>query len=70
MTVGNTPCQGRAAHLRVLQVLVRSGPVPWFHAVAEHSHEIQNPISAAKIRLLGEQIGLAPGQRVLDTTSS
>ena len=41
-------------------------PVPWFHAVAERYHEIQNPISAEKIRLLGERIGLAPGQRVLD----
>jgi SAM-dependent methyltransferase len=40
--------------------------VPWFHAVAERYHDIQNPISADKIRLLGERIGLAPGQRVLD----
>jgi ubiquinone/menaquinone biosynthesis C-methylase UbiE len=40
--------------------------VPWFHAVAERYHDIQNPISAEKIRLLGEQIGLASGQRVLD----
>jgi SAM-dependent methyltransferase len=40
--------------------------VPWFHAVAERYHDIQNPISPAKIRLLGERIGLAPGQRVLD----
>jgi SAM-dependent methyltransferase len=40
--------------------------VPWFHAVAEQDHDIQNPISREKIRLLGERIGLAPGQRVLD----
>jgi SAM-dependent methyltransferase len=40
--------------------------VPWFHAVAERHHEIQNPVSAEKIRLLGERIGLAQGQRVLD----
>lgn len=40
--------------------------MPWFHAVAERYHDIQNPISADKIRLLGERIGLAPGQRVLD----
>jgi SAM-dependent methyltransferase len=40
--------------------------VPWFHGVAERYHEIQNPISADKLRLLGERIGLAPGQRVLD----
>jgi SAM-dependent methyltransferase len=40
--------------------------VPWFHAVAERYHDIQNPIGADKLRLLGERIGLAPGQRVLD----
>jgi SAM-dependent methyltransferase len=40
--------------------------VPWFHAVAERYHDIQNPISADKIRLLGERIGLGPGRRVLD----
>jgi SAM-dependent methyltransferase len=40
--------------------------VPWFHAVAERYHDIQNPISGDKIRLLGEGIGLAPGSRVLD----
>jgi SAM-dependent methyltransferase len=40
--------------------------VPWFHGVAERYHDIQNPISAEKIRLLGERIGLASGQRVLD----
>jgi ubiquinone/menaquinone biosynthesis C-methylase UbiE len=40
--------------------------VPWFHAVAERYHDIQNPISGDKIRLLGEGIGLAPGRRVLD----
>jgi SAM-dependent methyltransferase len=43
--------------------------VPWFHAVAERYHDIQNPISAEKIRLLGERISLAPGQRVLDIAS-
>ena len=40
--------------------------MPWFHDVAERYHDIQNPISGEKIRLLGERIGLAPGQRVLD----
>jgi SAM-dependent methyltransferase len=40
--------------------------VSWFHGVAERYHDIQNPISPEKIRLLGERIGLAPGQRVLD----
>lgn len=40
--------------------------MPWFHGVAERHHDIQNPISADKIRLLGEHIGLASRQRVLD----
>jgi ubiquinone/menaquinone biosynthesis C-methylase UbiE len=40
--------------------------MPWFHAVAERYHDIQNPISGDKIRLLGERIGLGPGCRVLD----
>jgi SAM-dependent methyltransferase len=40
--------------------------VPWFHGVAERYHEIQNPISTDKIRLLGERLRLQPGQRVLD----
>jgi SAM-dependent methyltransferase len=40
--------------------------VPWFHAVAERDHDIQNPIGADKIRMLGERIGLGRGQRVLD----
>jgi SAM-dependent methyltransferase len=43
--------------------------VPWFHAVAERYHEIQNPIGADKIRLLGARIALGPGQRVLDIAS-
>jgi SAM-dependent methyltransferase len=43
--------------------------MPWFHGVAERYHDIQNPISADKIRLLGERIALAPGQRVLDIAS-
>jgi SAM-dependent methyltransferase len=40
--------------------------VPWFHAVAERHHDIQNPIGADKVRALGERIGLRRGQRVLD----
>lgn len=43
--------------------------MPWFHAVAERYHDIQNPISGEKIRLLGERIGLGPGRRVLDIAS-
>jgi SAM-dependent methyltransferase len=66
MTVGSTPGHGPSGSFSG-----RAGPstfraVPWFHAVAERYHDIQNPISAEKIRLLGAQIGLAPGQRVLD----
>jgi SAM-dependent methyltransferase len=38
----------------------------WWHAVVEADHEIQNPTSADKIRLLGEVLGLGPGSHVLD----
>jgi SAM-dependent methyltransferase len=37
---------------------------PW--EVAERDHELQNPTSAEKIRLLGEYLRLTPGSRVLD----
>jgi SAM-dependent methyltransferase len=40
--------------------------VPWYYAVAERDHELQNPTSAAKIRLLGERLRLGPHARVLD----
>jgi SAM-dependent methyltransferase len=40
--------------------------VLWFHAIAEREHEIQNPTSADKIRLLGERVRLGPGKSVLD----
>jgi SAM-dependent methyltransferase len=42
---------------------------PWFHGVAEREHEIQNPTSAAKIRLLGERMRLGPDARVLDVAA-
>ena len=38
----------------------------WYYAVAERDHELQNPTSAEKIRLLGERLRLAPGAHVLD----
>ena len=38
-------------------------------AVVEAQHDIQNPTSAAKIRLLGERLGLQPGSDVLDIAS-
>ena len=40
--------------------------MPWFFAVAERDHDIQNPTSPEKIRLLGELVGLGPSSRVLD----
>jgi SAM-dependent methyltransferase len=43
--------------------------VPWYYAVAERDHELQNPTSAEKIRLLGERLRLGPGSRVLDVAS-
>jgi SAM-dependent methyltransferase len=40
--------------------------VPWLWEVAERDHDIQNPTSAEKIRLLGERLRLGPESRVLD----
>jgi Methyltransferase domain len=40
-----------------------------WYAVTEAKHELQNPTSADKIRLLGERLGLGPGSRVLDIAS-
>jgi SAM-dependent methyltransferase len=40
-----------------------------FHAVVEREHEIQNPTSAEKIRLLGERLRLGPTSHVLDVAS-
>ncbi|MBI4261770.1 MAG: methyltransferase domain-containing protein [Actinobacteria bacterium] len=41
----------------------------WYFAVVERFHEIQNPTSVEKIRLLGERLGLGPGSHVLDVGS-
>ena len=41
----------------------------WWHAVVESEHEIQNPTSEKKIRLLGERLGLGPSSHVLDVAS-
>ena len=41
----------------------------WWYAVVESTHELQNPASADKIRLLGELLGLEPGSHVLDVAS-
>lgn len=43
--------------------------MPWWYAVVEAKHELQNPTSFEKIRLLGERLGLAPGSHVLDIGS-
>jgi SAM-dependent methyltransferase len=40
--------------------------MPWYYAVAERDHEIQNPTSAEKIALLGNYLRLRPEARVLD----
>ena len=40
--------------------------MPWWYAVAERDHVIQNPTSEAKIRLLGTLLRLAPHTNVLD----
>jgi predicted O-methyltransferase YrrM len=41
----------------------------WWHAVVEARHELQNPTSPEKIRLLGARLGLEPGSHVLDVAS-
>jgi SAM-dependent methyltransferase len=41
----------------------------WWHAVVESEHEIQNPTSEEKIRLLGARLGLGPSSHVLDIAS-
>jgi SAM-dependent methyltransferase len=43
--------------------------MPWWFAVIESRHDLQNPISPEKIRLLGELLELGPGSRVLDMAS-
>jgi len=40
--------------------------VPWYYAVAERDHELQNPTSAEKIHLLGKRLRLDSDSRVLD----
>ncbi|MBD0330994.1 MAG: class I SAM-dependent methyltransferase [Thermoleophilia bacterium] len=43
--------------------------MPWYYAVAEREHALQNPTSPEKIRLLGEALRLHGGSRVLDVAS-
>jgi SAM-dependent methyltransferase len=41
----------------------------WYYAVAEREHDLQNPTSHEKIRLLGERLRLGPDTHVLDIAS-
>ena len=43
--------------------------MPWWFAVAERDHVLQNPISEEKILLLGERLRLGPETHVLDVAS-
>jgi SAM-dependent methyltransferase len=40
--------------------------MPWWFAVAERDHEIQNPTSPEKILLLGERLRIGPETHMLD----
>lgn len=40
--------------------------MPWYYAVAERDHDLQNPTSPEKIRQLGELLRLEPDKQVLD----
>ena len=41
----------------------------WWHAVVESEHELMNPTSVDKIRLLGQRLALGPDSHVLDVAS-
>jgi Methyltransferase domain len=43
--------------------------MPWYFAVIEGRHDLQNPTSREKIQLLGEWMGLTTGSTVLDLAS-
>jgi SAM-dependent methyltransferase len=43
--------------------------MPWWFHVVESKHELQNPTSVEKIRLLGERMNLGADSRVLDIGS-
>jgi SAM-dependent methyltransferase len=43
--------------------------VTWWYAVVEAEHEISNPTSEEKIRLLGRRLGLGADSHVLDVAS-
>ena len=41
----------------------------WYFAAVQSEHDLQNPTSAEKIRLLGERLRLGPASEVLDVAS-
>ncbi|MFZ0341986.1 MAG: class I SAM-dependent methyltransferase [Gaiellaceae bacterium] len=41
----------------------------WWHAVVDSEHELMNPTSVDKIRLLGARLGIGSGSHVLDIAS-
>ena len=41
----------------------------WYFGVVERYHDLQNPTSPEKIRLLGERLRLGPASQVLDIAS-
>lgn len=43
--------------------------MPWYFAVIECAHDLQNPTSRDKVALLGERLGLGPGTHILDIAS-
>ena len=43
--------------------------MPWYFAIVESEHDLQNPTSPEKIRLLGERMRLGPDSHVLDVAS-
>lgn len=47
----------------------REAAAPWFHAVVEREHELQNPTSPEKIELLGRRLRLGAESQVLDVAS-
>jgi SAM-dependent methyltransferase len=56
--------------VRPLPAVVSDRPLPRrFFEIAEREHELQNPTSTEKIRLLGEWLRLSDGSRVLDIAS-
>lgn len=58
---------GRISIRHVSSVILNA--MTWWFAVVESKHELQNPTSADKVRLLGERLDLGPKSNVLDMGS-